>query len=113
MLRLNRKHLRLHLLALLQDFGGMLHALGPAQIADMHQSIDAVFDLDEGTEIGKVANLAFDYAADRIFLVQLLPRILLELLESKRTAVLRWVHVERNGLNLRSWHHYFRWALHA
>ena len=40
----------------------MLDALGPAQVADVDQSIDAVFDLDERAEVGQVANAAFNRA---------------------------------------------------
>src|SRR5438309_1446389 len=45
--RLDAENHSLDLLALLQDFGRMLDALGPAQVRDMHQAVDAVFDLDE------------------------------------------------------------------
>ena len=37
----------------------MLDALGPGQIADVNQAVDAVFDFDEGAEVGHVANAAF------------------------------------------------------
>ena len=73
LLRLNAEHDGLHLLALLQHFGGMLDALGPAQVADVDQAVDAVFDLDEGAEVGQVAHAAFDDRADRILLVQRAP----------------------------------------
>ena len=53
----------------------MLHALGPAQVADVHQAVDAIFDFDEGSEVGEVADTAFHGHADREFLVQRVPGI--------------------------------------
>src|SRR5215475_6520162 len=112
MLGLNRQHLCLYLLAFLQNLRRMLYALGPAQVADVYETIDAVFDFDESPEVCEIANLAFDHAADRILLVQLLPRILLELFESERNAALSGIHVEHNGLNLVPWLHDLRGMLH-
>jgi len=63
LVRLNGQHHGLHAITLLQHFGRMLHALGPAQVADVHQAVDAVFDFDEGSEVSQIANLAFDDAA--------------------------------------------------
>ena len=37
----------------------MLHALGPAQVADMNQAIDSILDLDECAEIGQIADPPF------------------------------------------------------
>src|SRR5438309_425833 len=71
-LRLDAEYNRLHLLALLQDLGGMLDALGPAQVRHVNQAVDAVFDLDEGTEVREVANAAFDDSAGRVLVFQLL-----------------------------------------
>src|SRR6185437_4194376 len=47
----------------------------------------------------QVANLALDGAADWILIVQLLPRILLKLLESERDATLRWINIQHNGFD--------------
>ncbi len=63
--RLDAENDGLDLLALLQDFGRMLDALGPAQVGDVDEAVDAVFDLDEGAEVGEVADAAFDDGADR------------------------------------------------
>jgi len=48
----------------------MLHALGPAQIADVDQAVDSVFDLDEGAEVGQIANATFYRHADWELLMQ-------------------------------------------
>src|SRR5690348_200883 len=77
----------------------MLHALRPAQIANVDQSIDSVFDLNEGAKIGQIANLSFHRASDWVLVVQLLPRILLELLQSERDATLCWIYVQHDRLN--------------
>src|ERR1700757_1276066 len=78
-LRLDAQNDRTNLLALLQDLGRMLDPLGPAQVRNMHQTVDAVFDLDERAEVGEVAYAPFDDGAGGILLLELLPRILLEL----------------------------------
>ena len=75
-LRLDAENDSLHLFALLHDLRGMLDALGPAQVGDVNQAVDAVFDLDEGAEVGEVAHAALDHCAGRILLGQVLPRIL-------------------------------------
>src|SRR5690242_12596050 len=60
---------RLYPIALFQNFGRMLYSLGPAQIADVDQTVDAVLNLDKGAEIGQIANTAFDCGANRKLLV--------------------------------------------
>ena len=54
----------LHQLALLHHFGGMLDALGPGKIGNVHQPVDAFFDFDERAEIGELAHAAFHHRAD-------------------------------------------------
>src|SRR6185369_8585221 len=51
--RLDAENDGLHAIALLQHFGRMLNAFGPAQVAYVDQSVDTIFDLDEGTEVGE------------------------------------------------------------
>ena len=98
--RLDRQNDSLHAIALLQDFRRMLHALGPAQVADVDQAVDAVFDLDEGTEIGQVAHAAFDRHADRELLVQRIPRIGGQLAHPERDASFSRIHVEDHAFDL-------------
>src|SRR5229473_5862038 len=43
----NGEHDCLHLIALLQYFRGVFHPFGPAQIADMNQAINTIFDFNE------------------------------------------------------------------
>src|ERR1022692_2100737 len=100
LVRLNCQYDGLHLVALLQDFGRMLHALGPAQVADVDQSVDSVFDFDEGAEVGQVADFAFHHRAHREFLMQTLPGIRLQLLQAQADAALLRIYVQHYGLNL-------------
>jgi hypothetical protein len=65
-LRLNAQNDRANLLALLQDLRGMLNALGPAEVRDVHQAVDAIFDFAEGPKVGQVANAAFNDRAGRV-----------------------------------------------
>src|SRR6202044_1064387 len=71
-LRLNAEDDRTDLLALLENFRRMLNALGPAQVRDVNEAIDAVFDLDEGAEVGKIADAAFDDGSGRVLVLKLL-----------------------------------------
>ncbi len=93
-LRLNGQDLRLHLVAFLQHFRRMLHALGPAHVAHVDQAVDAVFHLDERAEVGQVAHPAFHRSAHRILGVQRLPRVRFQLLHAQRDAALGRVHVQ-------------------
>ena len=74
----------------------MLHPLRPAQIANMHQPVDAVFDLDEGAEVGEVADAPFDRSARRILVLQAIPWIGLQLLHSQRNAPLIRIDAEND-----------------
>ena len=64
-LRLDAENDSLDLFALLDDFRGMLDALGPAQVGDVDEAVNAVFDFDECAEVGEVADAALDDRADR------------------------------------------------
>ena len=91
---------RLHDHALLQNFAGMLDALGPGEIADVHQAVDALFDLDEGAEIGHVADAAFHHAAHAVAAVDGGPGVGLELLQAERNAAVLGMHLEHHGFHL-------------
>ena len=71
----NRQHDGFHAIALLQHFRRMLYPLGPAQVADVHQTVDAILDFDKRAEVGQVAHPAFDRHAHGIFIVQRIPGI--------------------------------------
>ncbi len=68
MFRFDSEHHGPHFVALLHDFGGMLDALGPAHIADMDQTVDAVFDFNKSAKFRQVADAPLDDAAGRVAL---------------------------------------------
>ena len=59
-LRFNAENNSLDLFALLDDFRRVLDALGPAQVGDVDEAVDSVFNFDEGAEVGEVADAALD-----------------------------------------------------
>jgi len=50
-LRLNAENDCLDLFTLLDDLRRMLDALGPAEVGDVNQAVDAVFNFDEGAKV--------------------------------------------------------------
>src|SRR5258708_40019559 len=70
---LNGQHNCLYAAALFEYLGRMLHALGPTQTADVHQAVDAIFDLDESAEGGQGADTSFDRHSDGECPVPLVP----------------------------------------
>ena len=58
----------LDVVALLEDLGGVLDAARPRHVGDVDEAVDALFDLDERAEVGQVADLAGDAAADGVLL---------------------------------------------
>src|SRR5271156_5274656 len=111
-LGLNAQNHGLDLFALLEPFRGMLHALGPAQIAYVNQAVDAVLDLDERTEIRQVAHAALDLCSGRVTSHQVLPRILLELLHAQGDTAVRGIHAKNHRLHLITRLHQLRRMLH-
>ena len=65
----------------------MLDALGPGEIGDVNQPVDTVLDLDEGAELGEVADLAAEPGAEGVLLYELSPRVGLDLLQAQADAV--------------------------
>ena len=98
-LRLDTENDSLHLFALLHDFRRMLDALGPAQVRDMYQPVDAVFDLDEGAKVSQVADAPFDHRSGRIALGQVLPGILQQLFHAQRNAAVGRIDAENHRLH--------------
>ena len=73
---------RFDFVVLLKDFARMIDLAGPAQIGDVDHAVDAVFQFHERAVGGHVADLALDTAADGEFLLDLIPRIRLELTQA-------------------------------
>ncbi len=65
----------------------------------MHEAVDAVLDLDEGAEIGEIADLAAHSRARGILVFERFPRIGLELLETEGYLLVLLVDVEHDRLD--------------
>src|ERR1700733_3677157 len=91
----------------------MLQALGPTDIADVYQTFHALFNFDEGAEIGKVANTAIDERADGIFLGGGIPRVGHGLFQTKRDPALIRLHFQYGYFYFVAGLHHFRRMLAA
>src|SRR5258708_20501110 len=77
----------------------MLDALGPAQVADVHQPVDAIFDFNEGAKVGQVADPAFHDSSCGIALGKMFPGILEQLLHAQRNTTVAGIDAENDGLD--------------
>ena len=98
LVRIDVEHHHLDLLAGRDDLAGMHVLLGPAHFGDMDQAFDARLQLDEGAVIGDVGDAALEARAGRVFELDALPRIGLELLHAERDALR--LGVEADDLHL-------------
>ena len=90
---------RLDLVALLIELRRVLDPLGPREVGDVHQAVDALLDLDEDAEVGDVADHALDDGAGRVLLLERRERVRLELLHAEADPVLARVDVEHDRLD--------------
>src|SRR5205085_2358249 len=70
-------------LAFLEDFVRILDALGPADVTDVDEALDALFELDEDAVVDDADDLAFYFAACGIFFGRADPRIVRELFQTE------------------------------
>src|ERR1017187_1912407 len=89
----------LHLVALLEDLGRVLHAAAPGHVGDVDEAVDALLDLHERAEVGQVANRSVDAISDVIFLGELLPRVRLGGAKRERETARLGIHVRDDGLD--------------
>ncbi len=87
----------LDLVAERDDLGRMHVLVGPVHLGDVHQALDAALDLDERAVVGDVGHLAEESRALRVAARNADPRVLAELLEAQRDAVLLGVELEDLG----------------
>src|ERR1022692_3814699 len=97
---LNGQHDGFHAITFFQNFGRMLHALGPAQVADVNQTVDAILDFDKRAEIGQIAHPAFHGHAHGILVVQRIPGIRCQLPHAERNAALARIYIQHNTFHL-------------
>ncbi len=76
----------LHLLRGGDDLARMDVLLRPAHLGDVDQTLDPRLQLHEGAVVGDVGDAAGEARADRVFRLDALPRIRLELLHAERDA---------------------------
>src|SRR5581483_967094 len=107
------EHDCLNFFALLQYFAGVLDALGPGEIANVDEAVDAVLDLDEGAEVGKVTDAALDDCTGGVLVFEMLPGVFLELLHAERDAAVVRVDREDDGIDLVAGVNHLRGVLHA
>ncbi len=79
----------------------------------MDEAVDTVFDLDEGAEIGEVANATLNDGAGGVLVLKLLPGIVLELLHAERDAAVVRVDRENKRVDLVAGFDELRRVLHA
>src|ERR1700685_926611 len=91
----------------------MLHAFGPTQVADVDQSVDAIFDFDERAEVGQVADATFHGHSYREFFVQQIPGIGSQLPHTQGDSPLGRIHVEHYAFHLIADIDQLRGMLHA
>src|SRR5579871_4782711 len=78
----------------------MLDSLRPREVRYMNQSVDTLFDLDEGAEIGHVPHPPLDYGTHAVPAIDGRPRIGLELFQPERDAAVARVHFQNHGFHL-------------
>ena len=82
-----------------EHFLGMTHAPGPAHVRDVDQAVDAVFHLDEGAEVGQVADFALNDRTNRIPLDEGNPGIALALLETQADLLVFLVDLQDHDVD--------------
>ena len=85
--RVDLEHHHLHFLRGRDDLAGMHVLLGPGHFGDVDQPLDSRLQFDEGAIVGDVGDAPFQLHADRIFRLDALPRIALQLLDAERDAL--------------------------
>ena len=78
----------------------MLYALRPAQIADVHQPVNALFDLNESAEISQVSHPPFYARTHRIFLDKRIPGVRRQLPHTQRNPAIGRIHAQHYAINL-------------
>src|SRR2546427_5007596 len=103
----------LDLVALLHDFGGMLHSLGPRHVGDVDQAVDAGLDLHERAERGEVAHFSLDPHAHGVLLRQRHPGVFLGLLHAERDLLFGLVHPQHHRFDRLADRHDLRGVSHV
>ena len=96
------QHDRLDFLIGLEHLGRFVDALGPGQLGDVHQPLDARLQFHKRAVRHEIDHLAGNLFADGKLLVDVLPRVFLLLLQAKADALALLVDIEHHDLQLLS-----------
>src|SRR5437763_203612 len=78
----------------------LLAGPAPIDIGEMHHAVDIAGKTDEQTELGDIADLALDRAADRVLLGKRVPRVRHDLLQAEADAALLRIDIKHHDLDL-------------
>ena len=92
--------LRLHHIALVEALESGFASGFPADVGQVHETVDLLGQPDKQAKLGDVANLALDLGTGRIGGAVLFPRVAAALLETKRDAALAEVDIENHHFHL-------------
>ena len=70
-----------------------------ADLRDVDEAVDVVLQLHERAEAGELGDLAVDEVADLVVRVDVLPRIVAQLLDAEADALVRLVDVDDDGFD--------------
>ncbi len=90
----------LHLIADAEHVGRARDALRPAELGDVHETLDAGSDFDERAVRGEIDDLAAHTRADRELVENRVPRILRRLLQTEAHALAVAVDIEHHDVEL-------------
>src|SRR5262245_26645531 len=91
----------------------MFDAFGPRNVGDVNQAVDALFDLDEGAEIGQIADASLDTRTDAVSLRESFPGVWLDLFDPEADAAAARIDFEDGRFDFLSNREQFRWVLDA
>src|SRR5579875_212089 len=94
------EHAHPHRVALLVGLDRFLARFLPVEVGEMHHAVDVTGQADEDAEFRDVLDLALEVGADRILLLEALPRVGQALLEAERDAALLRIDVQHHDLDL-------------
>src|SRR6185369_625988 len=100
LLDIDIEHLDLDDLALAVVVHRLFARPGPVDVGQMDHAVDFAGQAYKQAELGDVANLALDRAADRVLFDERVPRVRHDLLEAEADPALLRIHVEHHDLDL-------------
>ena len=83
------------------DFEHVLDLLDAlfADLRDVNQTVNVVLESNGRTKAGEFGDVAGDEITDLVILVNVLPRVLAQLFQAERNALVGLVHFQHDGFN--------------